>query len=256
MMHLNTHFFRLSAILLSVLFSGCTHYFYAPSLPLSPGFQERGDVMLMAGGGVQDHSSGWEMKGGYAFSNHFFGALEAGFFEGSEYLGNDGKGRFLGAAGGWYHLYERSQRIGWLFSAHLALQQSRAENIFSEENYVTGVGPVYLGQTDMRFRKYYLEPGVALLSRYVQLHASLRLGALRYFELDSDLTPPFGVVLEGFPELDRVYSVIEPGLSLNFGRRNGQFQLKWVQVGRKYPFSVAESSIGLTWVLYPNRFFQ
>ena len=49
--------------------------------------------MLMAGGGVQDHSSGWEMKGGYAFSNHFFGALEAGFFEGSEYLGNDGKGR-------------------------------------------------------------------------------------------------------------------------------------------------------------------
>jgi hypothetical protein len=247
---------QVMAVVLSGVGTSCTHYYYAPSLPLAPGFQQRGDIMVGGGGGIQSSSTSAELNGGYALSNHLFAAAEAGFYEGRAYRGNEGKGQYLGLAGGWYHVAERSPRFAWLFSAHTAFQQAKVQNIYYRELYLTDQAPMYQGRSDFSFRKYYVEPSVAMLSGVVRLHFSLRLGAFRYHSMQ--LAPAFPNTLsnEMVPELNRSYPVVEPGIVMCVGHRNGQFQLKFVQMSQRQLVGVETRNIGITWVLYPNRFFE
>lgn len=247
---------KVIAVVLSGVVTSCTHYYYAPALPLAPGFQQRGDIMVGGGGGIQSSSTSAELNGGYALSDHLFAAAEAGFFEGRAYRGNDGKGHYIGLAGGWYHILERSPRFAWLFSAHTAIQQAKVQNRYYREFYLTDQAPMYQGHSDLSFRKYYVEPSVAILSGVVRLHLSMRLGAFRYHSMQVESAFPNALSNEVLPILNRSYPVVEPGIVMCVGHRNGQLQLKFVQMTRRHLVGVESSNFGVSWVLYPNRFFE
>lgn len=241
------------SLLLGVFGTGCQHAYYAPALPLAPTFEQRGDWMLSTGVGTQVQAQvGAEVKAGYAFSNHLFGAVEGGLAKGKQTNLNEGRGQYIGFAGGWYYPFRSQGGNNWLFTLPFAFQVAQTEHSYYSLTNFQSPTPYFSGTTQHRFRKSSFEPGVTYLGSRFHFHTSIRLGALRYFGLLDNLSAATTGWRESFPALYRVFPVMEPCFALTYGDKQWKVQLKWVYSFPNYSFNSLDRTVGIGVVLYPR----
>jgi len=254
-MSLFRRFVQLACIyVLGFLANACNHAYYAPDLPLAPVFEKRGDWMLSGGLAGQLQSYAGVAKVGYAFSNHFFAAGEWSSTKGKNIEKNEGQGRSLGVVGGWYKMSGAKSNGRWLYTLPFSVHVGRTTNTYYSRDFLVGVTPYFNGSTVHRMRKAAFEPGVAFLGKRFHFHSSLRMGTLRYYELQNALGVSISQWKESFPTLFLLYPVVEPCFALSYGGPNWRAQLKWVYVVPRYTFASIDRNFGVSFVLYPRDF--
>lgn len=179
--------------IIAILFSSCSHKYYAPDTPNLLMIQKKGEIKVSGGIGSSNITS---LQAGYSPIKHI--AINGSYFSGSgsrsgggitgsffEYSYVDpweisGKGTVLSGSIGTYYFIESknkpsskdyASREGLLLDIYAGYGEAVIAN-----NYKYGPS------SQFKFQKYYLQPGIHLQSKFASISYVTRFSNVNYFD--------------------------------------------------------------------------
>lgn len=210
-------------LLLVVMLSSCTRYYYAPNAQNVPLFKERNEYRIMAGmGKISDEISTGEVQAAYSITDNF--AVSA---------------NYMGARGGdnlhdTSHNWGRGNYIEGSIGYFSPMQQNCVFELFAglgngSQHHQYGSTAKNNGSADLRLSRFFIQPAFGFSNKYVDIAMSLRISSLSFYHISRQVDSGD----RGFGEVSDIQAspnsfMLEPALTLRGGWKYVKLQLQWV----------------------------
>ncbi len=205
----------------AMLGSSChmTHYYYMPDPQNVPLFRQKREARLEASTGSSGALLGVRhLEAAYAATDHLGVVADASFFHAKDDVlytqYEECNSQLLQVGAGCYGKF--SEQMLWETYAGYGAGSDR-------NKYAEG------GSTDIRFRRYFLQPAIGFSSRWFEAALSTRLCALQYDQQNTTgKLAPNDVEDLGALARPGTHWLAEPAITLRFGWRSCKFQIQSV----------------------------
>ncbi len=226
----------LLVVLLSLLLSGCTKYYYCPNDVNVPLLTDKNQFHIDGSLGSSDFVNINNLQMSYSPLNHLGLIGNCATYSGSGGSGSEGSAHLLEIGAGYY---------------------------YATQGRVKLVGDIYGGfgggkmnsDVNMNFRRFFIQPGIGLRGRYFDLALSWRIVNVKYYNFDANgqtddyLSSQNLIDYTGRRIDNGSYTFFEPCLTLRAGGRLLKFQFQLVGVNNigyiPWNYETSEGSIGL-----------
>ena len=238
----------LITLLLPIILTSCSHYYYVPNTQNVPLLREKNEFQgaVLVGGG--DEVKTVEVQAAYAVTNNL--AVMTNFMaaRGGERSGNNwGNGKYLEGAVGYYKPFDE-----------LVVAEVYAGLGVSNQHHQYGTDTYNEGTADLSFMKYFLQPSVGFSFKYFDIAISTRLSRLSFYTIDNNITMDnYNSYYVDTISQNKVSYLFEPALTLRGGVKNVKVQLQLSSSKNlshsNLKFENANASIGLIYTI-ANRY--
>lgn len=210
-------------LLISFLFSSCTHYYYVPNVQNVPLFREKNEFRIAAHYGGGDESVAGEVQAAYAITDKM--GVAANYIHasgGHDSKNNFGKGNYIEGAVGYFKPVEKSG----VFEIYGGLggggQHHEYNSNYSNDSF---------GKADLSFFKIYLQPSYGFTFNWIDVAFSTRLNRVSYTNIDNYVYNNNYVSDDLHSLSDKGHYFIEPAVTLRAGWKNIKAQVQAVYSG-------------------------
>jgi hypothetical protein len=216
--YINHNFLIPLFVIVTILFSSCSHYYYVSNTHNVPLFKEKNEFRFSGavGGGIE--STSIEIQSAYAVSDRI--GIMADFM--SAYGGNDnntncGKGTYFEGAIGYYKPIGKYA----VFEIYGGLGRSNQHHEYSDFYYNQSYG-----SADLSFTKLLIQPSFGLTLNFLDIAFSSRLSSVSFNNIHNNI---YGNV-DYFNKLnslsDNSHFFIEPAVTLRAGWKSVKLQFQ------------------------------
>jgi hypothetical protein len=157
----------ISMIAALLLFSGCTHYYYAPNMQNLPLFQQKGETRISPAISSGDGWTGFELQASHAFTNHAGATFNFATAGGSEDDFGSGHGTMMEGGAGYF--YPAGKHFVFETFGHVGY--GSIKNL-----YTAGSSPY----SKVGFIKLSVQPAIGFRNSIVECILSVRMAGLNY----------------------------------------------------------------------------
>ena len=212
MKHSFKYYSFLFAALIIILFNACSALYYAPNPQNVPLFTEKNEGRLAASLTTSEYTSGINLSGAYAFSNH---------------LGFTGNIFLVGEQGG-TPFPDRSNSKGHLTDVGLIYFLPFGSQFVFESTAGFGGGKITnvhdFSSSTAKFRNYYLQPSIGIAGEHFDLALSTKYSIISYHHLNLFVNTSDA----GAYPISKPYSMLEPAITVRAGWQHVKFQIQYV----------------------------
>ncbi len=201
-------------LILLLMISSCTHYYYAPNMHNVPLFQQKEEFHLDISGSMGNEFTAFEIQAAFSLTDNI-SIMGNGFVVNRErelYHDEFGRGHLLeGGAGAFVPVYNNV-----IFETYFGAGLGKIEN-----GYDTGI------TSKLSLNRYFLQPSIGYTSDFMDFALSLRLNGLRYndIQLSGDLDQEDREQIQ-FISRNPFSILVEPAVTLRAGWEHVKFQLQ------------------------------
>lgn len=240
---------KMHLLLVAVLFSSCSHYYYAPNTANIPMLREKGDVRLNFNFYGTDEAEGGELQAAVATGKRtglMFNLLSAsshgGLFQSEAYMSTtppSGSGTYVELGYGFFAPIPKSK---WVFETYAGVGTGKVSNWYSENE-----------KSKLGFTKIFVQPSLGWRTKYFELGISNRFAfaSMRVKESTNHVNQDVQYIKDHKSAI-----LLEPSFLIRFGLKHvkisanythsGNMSHNWQQettgisVGLSIPFNMLE----------------
>lgn len=210
-------------LVLVILASSCTRYYYIPNSQNVPLFKERNEYRFMAGsGGIGDEIKTTELQAAYSITDHV--AVSASFLgakggsQTHDTANNWGEGNYLEGALGYY----RPMDYNCVFEMFAGMGGG-------SQHHQYGSSARNNGKADLSLSKFFIQPAFGYTHKYFDVALSMRISSLSFYKIDRQIDSGergFGEVrdIQAYPHS----FLLEPAFTIRGGWKYVKLQVQWV----------------------------
>jgi hypothetical protein len=229
---------------LALVFSSCSHVYYAPNGQNVPLFKEKGEIQVSAGSAGSGEGGGANVMAAYAPGQHVGVILNSYIASGSnDDNGADGRGYVLEGGAGYFTPINDFL----VFEAYAGLGGGNIRNNYADNS-----------SSDVKFIRPYIQPAIGVSTDYVDFAIASRFAMANYTGINRNGTITDSTNIAQLSYLDNHSTVMfwEPGVTIRGGWKyvKVQFQYVW-----SVPFTDTQmnrdnhnASLGLFFTLAPR----
>lgn len=208
--------------------TGCTHYYYVPTVQNVPLFREKNEYRISGFYGFGDESNCVEIQAAGSVTDKIGIMTDFMHAQGGEIAADRdwGRGNYFDAAVGYFKPIER---FG-VFEVYGGLGGSKQHHQYESSNYSSGTSTSsYGGTSDLSFRKLFIQPSFGVTFKGIDVAVSSRFCRLYFNKVDNNIYP-----LNNQYDYDDLTSIarkgsyyfLEPALTLRAGWKYAKVQIQ------------------------------
>ncbi len=211
-------------ILLPVIFTSCTHYYYAPNTSNIPMLREKGEGRINLNFYATDEITGGEFQGSFATGkqtavmlNIATASAHGGFFNTTAYLGRQepsGAGSYAELG---YGIFSPVPQSKWVFETYAGLGVGSITNWYTETE-----------KSKVRFVKIFVQPSLGWCAKNFELGISSRFALVNMKVREN--TGNYNQEVE-YLRGHRLALLAEPALLVRFGIKHVKISMNYTHSG-------------------------
>jgi hypothetical protein len=215
-MTLNIKNLLIICLVITIIGSGCTHYYYVPSVQNVPLFREKNEYQISGIYAEGDESKCIEVQGAYAVSDKI--GLKADFLSakgGDEPSKDFGNGYYFDGAIGYYNSLSKYA----VFEIYGGVGGSKQHHQYSQTT----------GTSDLKYIKSFIQPSFGLTFDFLDIAVSTQLSRLSYTDIQNNINGNAELSNSLYNLMDKGHFFLEPAFTLRGGWKavKLQFQISY-----------------------------
>ena len=204
-------------ILISVLVTGCTQYYYVPNIQNVPLFREKNEYRATVAIGAGDESSCTEIQTAYSVTDNI--GVMANFMTAkgaNSSNNNNANGNFLEAAVGYYKPVEKAG----VFEVYGGIGGGNQHHQYADS-----------GTSALSSLRLFVQPSYGFTFNPVDIAFSTRLSALSFVSTENHVYGNPALYEDVNALSHQTHLLLEPALTIRAGWKNVKLQLQFLYVG-------------------------
>lgn len=204
----------IAAVLLAVIFEGCSHCYHVSQVQNVPLFQEEKEVQISGSFGMGEYTTSWEAQLAGSPARHLGIMGSFMYAHGGNVSGNNyGNGFSLEAATGYYKPIRKYAVFEIYGGAGYCIQHHEYSDFFDSSS---------AGSADLQSGKLFLQPSFGFTARIIDIAVSTRLSSVGFFGMS-------GIMDEKLVYLStNRLTLFEPAITLRLGGEHVKVQAQFI----------------------------